>query len=350
MSRAPVVAAMEGSGFYNRNSSLQAAGIAAVLPLWEAAIQSADPGGGDLVIADYGSSQGRNSMLPIRMAIDALRAKVGNNIPVQVIHTDLPSNDFASLFKALEEDADSYMARNSHIFPSAIGRSYFDPIIPAGRVTLGWNSWTLQWMSRTIEAPDHVFARFSNSPAVVDAVAKQQADDWQRFLRARAFELRPGGKLLSLFVADDPGHRSWRWIGGEFWGAIADMGDSGLLSERERLSLTFPTNARSLEEIEAPFLNDGQFAGLRIERLELMKGSDPFWGDFEATGDANKLGQSWADTMKAVFKPTALRAISPDRNGEELVEELFSRFASRVAASHQEHEHYLAAVVLAKSS
>src|SRR4029079_5935187 len=134
MSRAPVVAAMEGSGFYNRNSSLQAAGIAAVLPLWEAAIQSGDPGGGDLVIADYGSSQGRNSMLPIRMAIDALRAKVGNNIPVQVIHTDLPSNDFASLFKALEEDADSYMARNSHIFPSAIGRSYFDPIIPAGRV------------------------------------------------------------------------------------------------------------------------------------------------------------------------------------------------------------------------
>ncbi len=340
---------MEGSGFYNRNSSLQASGIAAVLPLWEATARSVDAGRGDLVIADYGSSQGRNSMRPIRVAIDALRAKTHANAPVEVIHTDLPTNDFASLFRALDEDSDSYMAGTSQVFPSAIGRSYFEPIIRAERVTLGWNSWTLQWMSRNLDAPDHVFAKYSDSSSVVAAVARQQAEDWQRFLKARAFELQPGAKLLSLFVADDVGKRSWRWLGGELWKAVLDMGVAGLLSEQEQLSLTFPTNGRSLAEVEAPFARRGEFDGLRIGHLEIIQGADPFWGEFEATGDAGKLGSSSADMMKAVFKPIALSAISKRENREALVDELFSRFALRVAANPQRNEHYLAAVVLEKT-
>src|SRR5262245_21325019 len=111
-----IAQAMEGGGFYNRNSSLQAAGIAAVLPLWETVTRSVDPGHGDLVVADYGSSQGRNSMLPIRMAIAALRRKGEVNRPVEVIHTDLPSNDFTSLFKALADEPDSYMAGAAQVF------------------------------------------------------------------------------------------------------------------------------------------------------------------------------------------------------------------------------------------
>jgi SAM dependent carboxyl methyltransferase len=343
-----VAAAMEGDGFYNRNSSLQASGIAAALPAWKAVIDSVTIDKGDLVIADYGSSQGWNSMLPIRMAIDALRVRAGASAPIEVVHTDLPSNDFASLFKALEEEPGSYMAGASHVFPSAIGRSYFEPIIPAGRVTLGWNSWTLQWMSKAVDAPDHVFAKLSDAPAVVAAVERQQAEDWERFLKSRAFELRPGAKLLSLFVAGDAERPSWRWPGGELWRAVVDMGHAGLLSKQEQLSMTFPTNMRSQGEIEAPFLGGGEFNGLRIEHLELIKGADPFWDDYKVTGDAHRLGQSWADTMKAVFKPTALGALGPDRQKEMVVDELFSRFAANVASRPQPNEHYLAVVVLRK--
>src|SRR5260370_42712268 len=133
------LAAMEGNGFYNRNSSMQAAGIAAVLPLWERTANAVAIGDERLVIADYGSSQGRNSMGPVRIAIEALRAKGGPGRPVQVIHADLPSNDFASLFAALQEQPDSYMAGSTNVFPAAIGRSYFDPILPPESVHLGWN-------------------------------------------------------------------------------------------------------------------------------------------------------------------------------------------------------------------
>ena len=103
----PARAAMEGDGFYNRNSSLQAAGITRVLPLWKKTACAIEVGDEPLVIADYGSSHGRNSMAPMLVAIEAVRARTGAEKPAHVFHTDLPSNDFASLFKALHEDPES---------------------------------------------------------------------------------------------------------------------------------------------------------------------------------------------------------------------------------------------------
>jgi SAM dependent carboxyl methyltransferase len=151
--------AMEGGGFYNRNSDVQAAGIALALPFLEKAALSISFGSGEpLVIADYGSSQGRNSMLPMRLAIKALRARAGWERVVEVVHIDQPSNDFASLFTALRDDPNSYLAGKTGLFVSAVGRSYFDPILPPGRVHLGWTSWALQWMSRNpVDVPDHLF-------------------------------------------------------------------------------------------------------------------------------------------------------------------------------------------------
>ena len=105
--------AMEGSGYYNRNSNLQEAGIRLALPLLEAAAGSVPTDGpvhAPLVIADYGCSQGRNSMHPMALAIDRLRSRVGADRPIEVIHTDLPSNDFASLFAALHDESVSYLA------------------------------------------------------------------------------------------------------------------------------------------------------------------------------------------------------------------------------------------------
>ena len=109
-------------------------------------------------------------MAPMRIAIAALRAKSAAGRTVEVIHTDLPSNDFASLFQALGEEPDSYMKGATGVFPSAVGRSYFEPIIAPGTVHLGWNSWTLQWLSnKPIEVSDHILAGLSESETAREA-------------------------------------------------------------------------------------------------------------------------------------------------------------------------------------
>ena len=121
-------------------------------------------------------------MSPVRTAIETIRSRCGVEKLVEAIHTDLPSNDFSSLFTALEQEPDSYLRGTNGVFPAAIGRSYFEPLLPPERVHLGWNTFSMQWMSRSPEdAPDHILAGMSASAPVLAAVKEQQAADWRRF-------------------------------------------------------------------------------------------------------------------------------------------------------------------------
>jgi hypothetical protein len=343
---------MEGSGFYNRHSGMQAAGITLLLSLWEKAARSVKldaDNDAPLVIADYGSSQGRNSMRPMQVAIREFRARVGPNRPIEVIHTDLPSNDFAALFTALGEEPDSYMAGASGIFPSAIGRSYFEPIIPPNRVHLGWNTWTMQWMSRIpISAPDHVLATLSASADVRKAVMDQQAVDWMSFLKMRSSELRRGAKLLTAFPGKTADETGWEWLGGELWKAIVDLRDAGLISEEEQMRITLPTAPRSLEAIKAPFGQSGLFEGLELEHAEIFKVPDSSWTDFQRTGDKKSFGQLHANTTRAWSGPTIMALLAPNRDRVAVMNALYTRLAERLAMAPRPHEPYLSVAILGK--
>ena len=83
------------------------------------------PGDRPIVIADYGSCEGKNSLAPMRAAIAVLRARAGQRRPIFVYHTDLPANDFSTMFEMLESDPDSYVRGERNVFPSAIGRLFY---------------------------------------------------------------------------------------------------------------------------------------------------------------------------------------------------------------------------------
>jgi len=96
-------APMEGCGGYNRSSCVQATGSSSVVPLFEGAANQAQltSAANPVVIADYGSSEGRNSLEPLTAAIGVLRRRIGPERAIWVVHTDLPSNDFTALFRML---------------------------------------------------------------------------------------------------------------------------------------------------------------------------------------------------------------------------------------------------------
>src|SRR5215207_4771238 len=94
-------AVMKGHGFYNEHSRSQQQADGLGLPLLERAVeemtvlQGAEPA---VVVADFGAAQGRNSLAPMRLAVEKIRRRTTSSSPIVVIHTDLPQNDFASLF------------------------------------------------------------------------------------------------------------------------------------------------------------------------------------------------------------------------------------------------------------
>ena len=111
---------MEGQGQYNKHAKLPADGAALALSLLERAANDVDLGLGEepIVIADYGSSQGKNSMVPLQVVIEALRKRVEPNRAITVFHIDQPSNDFnsscARVWSTLLGDCGSALALRYH--------------------------------------------------------------------------------------------------------------------------------------------------------------------------------------------------------------------------------------------
>jgi hypothetical protein len=340
---APVAnTAMEGGGYYNRNSNLQAAGIELGLPLLMEAARNVPAGGNaPFVIADYGSSQGRNSMRPMRLAIETLRSRIGADRAIEVVHTDLPSNDFTSLFTTLHEDQTSYLAGQTRIFPSAIGRSYFQPILPAGRVQLGWNSWTMHWLScNPVEVDDQPMAIGSASAEARATTVRQQAQDWENFLAARAVEMADGGRLVTMAMGRTDEIHGWDWVVGELWRAALSMADDKLISPADLKRFTLPVAGRRTSDLQAPFAN-GSFHGLVLEHAEVREAPDPLWDEYLATGDAQQLGKRWAGMIRAVSSPCAMLAFGARPDCTALVDELYRRMENGIAATPQKNTHFL---------
>lgn len=340
---------MQGGGFYNRNSGLQAANLTSALPLFEDAARTVPlAADGPIVIVDYGASQGRNSLVPMKTAIAALRERAGAARPIEIVHTDLASNDFASLFTMLEDDPASYVGSDAAVFPSAIGRSYLEPLLPPGRVDLGWTSNALHWMSRSpVDVPDHGWAVFSASQAARDAVDRQLAEDWERFLRARGTELRPGGRLVCQFMGRGPDSHGFEWMANAFWSCWSELRDEGLLSDDDLLHMTAPSAGRSVAQIEAPFA-DGPFAGLHLAHLAIVEAPDPYFQAYQDNGDAEALGRGWANMMRAANGPNFTARLGPERDRTAILDAVTARLAARIAAAPQRSRSYNVLLVLEK--
>src|SRR5437016_6005116 len=124
MSKQPnsALSAMEGNGSYNKHARQPAEGAALALPHLERVVETMafDHSDRPIIIADYGSSQGKNSLAPMSLAVSALRSRLGQDRPIMVCHVDRPSNDFRSLFELLDTDPRRYGRDDPNVFPCAI--------------------------------------------------------------------------------------------------------------------------------------------------------------------------------------------------------------------------------------
>jgi hypothetical protein len=347
--------AMEGGGAYNRHASLPARGGAFAMPHLEnaARLVPLETAGGPIVIADYGSSQGRNSLAPMRAAITALRARVGSQRPILVYHEDLPVNDFNTLFETLANDPQSYASDLPNVFPCAIGRSFYEQVLPPDHVHLGWCSYAAMWMSRIpAQIPGHFFALASTGEARA-AFLEQGARDWERFLSLRAAELKPGGRLIAVFPgADDDGTSAFHDIMDRANATLADMVDEGTIkaSEREKMALgVCPRRPRDLLE---PFARDRVFRGLTVQHCETNTLADAAWADFERDGDKDALAAKHALFFRTIFAPTLAGALERNDTVERRLAfhtRLESGLRRRLADRPQPIHSRVETIVLAKS-
>jgi hypothetical protein len=256
---------MEGGGSYNLHARIPAGGAILALPYLEDATRSLTvrPGTDPLVIADYGSSQGKNSLAPMRAAIRCLRSRVGNERAVMVVHVDQHANDFNTLFDVLHNDSERYSVDDPNVFPFAIGRSFYENVFPREQVDLGWCSYAAVWLSRI---PALIPGHFMSVACIGDVRAafdRQAADDWGLFLSLRARELRAGGRLVVVLTAlSDEGATGFEPLFNCANEILGEMVDECVVGADERKRMVLGAYPRRRTQLLEPFARESQFQTL----------------------------------------------------------------------------------------
>ena len=307
-------AVMEGSGSYNRHAQLPADGAALALPILNKAIRDVDISGeGPIVIADYGSSQGKNSLVPMKAAITGLRKRAGAERAISVFHVDQPSNDFNSLFEVLDADPGRYVADDPNVYPAAIGRSFYQSVLPPGSVHVGWSSYAAVWLSRVPQPiSDHFIAiRSKGAHAAFD---RQAAEDWVNFLALRSRELRPGGRIVVVLpgVTDD-GAVGIEPIFDNANAVLDEMVSDGAITSEERSRMALTAHPRRKQDILAPFVGNGQFENMTVEDFAMSEVYDGAWEQYSVDNDKDALAAKRALFFRSIFVPSLAGALSAAR-------------------------------------
>lgn len=326
---------MAGDGFYGQHAQPQQHAAAAGYGwLGEAAEAVPLPASSvPLLIGDMGCADGRNEMGPVGSVIDRIRAR-RPTVPVEVVHTDLPGNDFAPLFELLA-GPDGYPAGRADVFPCVVGRTLYGPLVPARRLSLGWCAITLHWLSSVpVDVPGHVYPNLLPAGPARDAIREQAASDWQTFLRERARELVDGGEMVLVSGAST----SDGWSGAEglftmIGEQLAEMVGDGVLRRTESARIYYPTWNRTPEEWLGPLSADPD---LEVVSSGLTVTDDAeSYPQFAVDGNAQAFADAYVPFVRAVTERPFFRFLDPARTEEErghVIETFYTGLRSRLAA------------------
>jgi len=339
---------MVGHGFYNRNSAPQWATIARVLPWLEEAI--ADMGLAEqpaaVGVADFGCSEGRNSLQALQPLVAALRRRSPR--PIQTIHSDLPTNDYAWLLRNLRSAGRSVFAEG--VYSTVVGGSMYDQLLPPASIHLAMSFNAIGYLSRrpVERLPDYIVPHGpsarggvgSVSAADREAFATAARRDVEAFLRARAAELVPGGKLMIEAFGIGNGVRTCDGIFDALNDALLEVLDAGMIDRPAYEAYYQPVYFRTLEELVAPVATTlgGPAPLFCVTRAESYEIPVPFVEEFRRTGDVAAYARSFTDFFRAFTEPV-IRNSFPGAGSNRLVEEIFARARRLIQGDPDRYEY-----------
>jgi len=328
---------MLGGGGYDEGARHQRTAVALALPLLARAAQTVPlpVDGSSFVFVDYGSATGFNTFAPAREVISAVRRRAGTGVPVCVVHNDQADNDFGALFQLVAASPESYLL-DAKVFPSAVGRSFYGPVVPAGSVSVGWSANAVHWLSA---APNPVpgSLTFRRPDGGADTpFARRAHEDWTSFLTERAEELRPGGELVIVLVeADEAGSSGADHFLDVLTGVLADTVGTGMLRREEVARMVVPLYFRTEREVCLPFTSkelDGRLALVEHEHAVL---DDPLWAAFERTGDKPAFAHAHVAWLRGYSENVLFSVLDADRSPElrsVIADSVYDEVRTRVEA------------------
>lgn len=343
------VICMRGNGYYNKHSGLQFAAMQAALDLLPDVSASKS-----LTVADYGCSQGSQSVLPLAK----LTSQLQPGSDVSVILNDRPENDFSTLGATLSK-ARLELSQNGrvNVFPLMAPISFFNQIVPSGTVDLGlaWSSLNYLKHEAPPAEPGTDFMTAVKERAIRNAVVAHS--DLVELLRLRGQEIRPGGALVvSLGARSTDGTPNMPPLIAAMRAASGALVSSGKINSEQLLALSSPAvHERTADDVKraAEEVKDTWKLEACVQKMiEHPAHADLISAKQKATEEeAAKLSEQYADTIASWIvsafagmmvkalrtgKEEALSSLEETAEERELIEFFRSKTAELFLKDHRD--------------
>ena len=331
---------------YNANSSAQQSMVASHAAAIRELVKDIGSVRPEFRIADYGCGPGTSTINVARPAIEAYRELDGDG-PIAVCHADQSGNDWNALFTLLS-GPEGYLEGRTGIRPEAAVGSFYDRMVSDESVNLATCFAASHWLSHAVhlDAPGAVWFADLHGEAR-RALATLARNDWIRFLRLRAQELRPGGHLLvsTLGSVPDAGEAngaaaSGRGIYRAIQIAAQSMADEGLLDKAILDRFVFALWFQTEEDARGPIATDPLLSkAYDVEQVSVRPApanADDVFGAL--IGDPAAYARQYTGYMRA-FADSTLHAqlFRPAAKNDDDADALANEFYRRFEALYREH-------------
>uniref|UniRef100_A0A0D9XRC2 Jasmonate O-methyltransferase n=1 Tax=Leersia perrieri TaxID=77586 RepID=A0A0D9XRC2_9ORYZ len=242
--------------------------------------------------------------------------------------SDLPSNDFNTLFHLLPDNDDSSgVGGGRSYFAAAVPGSFHGRLFPERSINLFTSTFSLHWLSQVPEeVADKQSVAYNKgkvfvhdaSVAMGETYRRRFQSDIARFLRCRATELKHGGVVFLICLGRPSSYDSTKTkallYGAMFEESWRDLIKEGMVDGKKMDSFNVPVYAATIEEFRDIIDVDGSF---RINRLELVMGSPPVVNNPK---DRHAIGLTVAKYLRSLLGPLVVAHV-----GRALADELFIR-------------------------
>ncbi len=301
-------------------------------------------------VVDYGAADGGTSIDLMSRIVEAVR-KASPKQEVSVTYTDLPHNDFSSLFRMLHgqiPEVTSYLKRFSDVFVSCSGTTFYKQILPSATVDVGFSATAMHWLS-------NLPGRISNHVHATGAVGDEWQTfrdyamaDWETILLHRSKEMKSGALLvMANFCIDEQGRYLGNTRGANmfdtFYRLWLDLAAAGVITEAECEATAFPQFYKTIEEYRLPF-DDPDSAvsksGLVLEKIYTGVTDCPYRTEFDRQGDPVAFADAYVPTLRSWSENVFFNGLDFSRSVEErrsIVEQFYSNYNSLVRTEPSNH-------------
>ena len=343
---------MKDAGYYSTKTAGAKNAIDKTQKVIEAALRNI-PKNDILRLADFGSADGGTSQEMWNNIIKLIR-KSGDERQIEILYTDLASNDFSTLFKTMQGmhgNTDFAFQKNfSNIFVHGCGTGFHDQLLANNSLSLGFSATAMHYVSeRPCLIKNHVHMTGANEKEI--QLFKNQAHkDWETILLNRSKELINGGRFVCINFGIDEEGRCLGNTGGhvmfdKFTKNWKLLQEQGIISEQEFINATFTQHYRTIEEFRKPF-DDKDSAisksGLILKSCETMITDCPYKNHYlknKNTMSSEEYAKTLIPTMRSWSETVFKNALTKrnDKEINEIVDKFYNLYIEEVSNNPEGH-------------